>query len=232
MGRVICATLAQEGAKVIINDIGQVEASQRIVSEIQNAGNTALALEADVADAEDVRRLVDTTLREFGGLDFLVTCAGIATSNYVVDMSEDEWDRVLHINLKGIFLCCRAVLPTLINQRSGRIVNIASLVARQGSCKHAHYAASKAGVIAFTQSVAKEVGEYGICANAISPGRITSTMEANRQSQERAQWIAQTPMGRMGVPIDIANAVAFLCSDEASFITGETLNVNGGLWTG
>jgi 3-oxoacyl-[acyl-carrier protein] reductase len=232
MGQVICATLAHQGAKVVVNDFGQIETSQRIVTDIKNAGGIALAIESDVANAEAVAQLVNTTLLEFGGVDFLITCAGIATGNYVVDMSEDEWDRVLDINLKGVFLCCCAVLPTLIEQRSGRIVNIASLVARQGSYKHAHYAASKAGVIAFTQSLAKEVGQYGICVNAISPGRITSTMEADRQSQERTEWIAQTPLGRMGEPPDIANAVAFLCSEEASFITGEVLNVNGGLWMG
>ena len=176
--------------------------------------------------------MVRSTLKRYGRLDILINNAGVAGANFIIDMSESEWDQVVDTNLKSVFLCSWAVLPTFFEQRSGKIINIASMVARTGSYKHAHYAASKAGMIALTQSLAKEVGQYGICVNAISPGRIVSKMEVDRQVSEQAKWIADTPLGRMGEPWEIGEVVAFLCSDRASFITGETINVNGGLWMG
>ncbi len=232
IGRGIGLVLAREGAKVVVNCAARPEAAEEVVSTIKATGGEAMAFQSNVADAEAVRRMVGATVDRFGRVDILVNNAGVATNAFVSDMSEEEWDQVLDTNLKGVFLCSRAVLPLFIRQQSGSIVSIASLVAHQGSYQHAHYAASKAGVIAFTMSLAKEVGQYNVRVNAVSPGRIASEMEPERQSQMRANWIAETPLGRMGKPEDIAEAVAFLCSDTASFITGETVNVNGGIWMG
>ena len=232
IGGEICRILAAEGVRVAISDVAGAERGPVLVGEIEKAGGEAVFVETDVADAGSVKETVARVRERFGTVHFLVTCAGVASANFVWEMSEQEWDRVLDINLKGIFLTCREVVPVMIEQRFGRIVNIASLVARQGSYRHAHYCASKAGVIGLTQSLAKEAGEYGICANCISPGRIKSTMEADRQKKEQKEWISQTPLARMGVPDDIAAAVVYLCSKGGSFVTGETLNVNGGIWIG
>ncbi len=232
IGRGICLVLAREGVKVVVNYANHSQPAEEVVSAIRQAGGAALACKADVGKADDARRLVETAVANFGGLDILVNNAGVATNAFVVDMTEEEWDCVLDTNLKGPFLCARAALPHLIKQKSGNIINIASLVARQGSFQHAHYAASKAGLIALTQSLAKEVGQYGIRVNAISPGRIESDMEPQRSARMRGQWISETPLGRLGTPGDIAQVVAFLSTDAASFITGETLNVNGGIWIG
>jgi 3-oxoacyl-[acyl-carrier protein] reductase len=232
IGSEICRTLASEGVRVVVNDFKAEERGESLVSEINESGGQGVYLEADISQARAVKQLVEKAKESFGGIHFLINCAGVATGNFVWEMSEKEWDWVLDINLKGTFLTCREVLPVLIEQKFGRIVNIASLVARQGSYRHSHYCASKAGVIGFTQSLAKEVGPHGICANCISPGRTKSTMEADRQKKEQAEWISQTPLGRMGLPKDIANAVVYLCSEAASFVTGEILNVNGGIWIG
>jgi 3-oxoacyl-[acyl-carrier protein] reductase len=232
IGRGICLVLAQEGAKVVVNYVAHPLAAQEVVRAIQEIGEHAMAFEADVANAEMVSRMVNASTEHFGRVDILVNNAGIATHALVVEMTEGDWDQVLDVNLKGAFLCSRAVLPHFTNQRSGSIVNIASLVSRMGSYQHAHYAASKAGLLAFTMSLAKEVGQFNIRVNAISPGRIESDMEPERQARERDKWIAETPLGRMGEPQDIGKVVAFLCSDTASFITGETVNVNGGIWMG
>ena len=232
IGRGICLALAQKAVQVIVNYSKSKELAQDVVSEIKALGGQAVAIQADVTDASAVKAMIQMTLEKFKRLDILVNNAGIATANYVNEMSEAEWDLVMDTNLKGAFLCSRAVLPVLIEQHSGHIVNIASMVAPTGSYRHAHYAASKAGLIAFTKSLAREVGPYDICVNAISPGRIRSEMEADRQKREQAKWIAETPLGRMGEPRDVAETIVFLCSESASFITGENISVSGGLWMG
>ena len=232
IGGGICSALADKGVKVVINYLHSEEAAKNLAEKIRGSGGDAIAHACDVTQSESVTSMVRSTLEYYGRLDVLVNNAGIAHANFIIDMPESEWDQVLDTNLKSVFLCSRAVLPTFVEQRSGKIINIASMVARMGSYKYAHYAASKAGMIALTQSLAKEVGQYGICVNAISPGRIASTMEADRQRSQRAKWIADTPLARIGEPREIGNVVAFLCSERASFITGEVINVNGGLWMG
>ena len=232
IGSGICKMMASEGAKVAVCDRASEEKGRALVEEIEGGGGEAVYLDADITDASAVKEMVEAVKKASGGVHFVVNCAGVASANYVWEMSEKEWDWVLDVNLKGTFLVCREVMPLLMEQRFGRIVNIASLVSAQGSFRHAHYCASKAGVIGFTKSLAREAGEYGICANCISPGRIKSTMEAERQKKQQAEWISQTPLGRMGLPEDIAAAVVYLCSEGASFVTGETLNVNGGIWIG
>ncbi|MCL5074597.1 MAG: 3-oxoacyl-ACP reductase FabG [Chloroflexi bacterium] len=232
IGRAISLAMAKEGARVVVNYVSNSEAATRVVEEIHQEGGEAISIQADVSDSLAVQRMVETTLSRFGRIDILVNNAGIATGSFVVDMPEEDWDKVIDTNLKGVFLCCKAVLPTMIQQRQGKIINIASLVAHTGSYQHAHYAASKAAVIAFTMSLAKEVGPYNINVNAIGPGRIATAMEAERQARERARWISETPLGRLGRPEEIASVAVFLASEAASFITGETINATGGIWMG
>ena len=232
IGRGVCLELAKEGANIVVNYVSHAEAAEQLVQELLTTGIQAEAIAADVADRDAVQNMIEAVIRRFGRLDILVNNAGIVTHAHVVDMTDADWDRVLSVNLKGVFLSSRAVLPYFIKQRSGSIVNIASMVARTGSVRHAHYAASKAGVLAFTMSLAKEVGQFNIRVNAISPGRIRSQMDPERQAREGSQWIAETPLGRLGDPEEIGRTVVFLSSDCSSFITGETINVNGGLWMG
>lgn len=232
IGREICKILASEGVKVVICDRWKEQEGAELVKEIGESGGKCFYIDTDVTSIDSVDTLVRTTIERFREIHFLINCAGVAFGNFVWEMPEEEWDRTLDINLKGTFLTCRAVAPYLIKQKFGRIVNIASLVAHQGSYFHAHYCASKAGVIGFTKSLAKEIGEYNVCANCISPGRIKSAMEQDRQNKEQAAWIAQTPLRRIGMPSDIGNGIVYLCSCLGSFVTGETLNINGGIWIG
>jgi 3-oxoacyl-[acyl-carrier protein] reductase len=232
IGQEICRVLAAEGVRIVVCDYRKEEAGTEIVRQIKDQGGQAIYCDTNIIETASVDHLLKVTAETFGGLHFLINCAGVAFANYVWETPESEWDTTLDINLKGIFLTCRAASPLMIAQRFGRIVNIASLVSHQGSFKHAHYCASKAGVIGFTKSLARELGEHNVCANCISPGRIKSTMEQERQNTEQAAWIAQTPLKRMGMPLDIAKGVVYLCSSLGSFVTGETLNINGGIWIG
>ena len=229
IGAGICQSLATSGMHVVVNYLTNSQGAFTTVENIKKLGGEALAIQADVSQPDQVEHMVQETTKEFGRLDILVNCAGIALANFVADMNLAEWEQVLDINLTGVFLCTRAVLPFMIERKSGQIINIASMVAETGSYRHAHYAASKAAVIAFTKSLAKEVGQFGIRVNAINPGRIRSEMEADRQKNEQAQWITETPLGRLGEPQEIGDLVTFLCSEKAAFITGETIQVNGGL---
>ena len=232
IGQEICRVLASEGVRVVICDYRKKEVGTEIARQIEEQGGEAFYHDTNIIQGASVDALVEETLRRFGGVHFLINCAGVAFGHYVWETPEQEWDTTLDINLKGTFLTCKAIVPYMIEQRFGRIVNIASLVSHQGSFQHAHYCASKAGVIGFTKSLAREVGEHNVCANCISPGRIKSTMEQERQNTEQAAWIAQTPLKRMGMPLDIAKGVLYLCSSLGSFVTGETLNINGGIWIG
>lgn len=232
IGQEICRVLASEGVKVVICDYQKEENGAEIVRQIEENGGEAFYHDTNIIDSQSIESLVITTVERFGGIHLLINCAGVAFANYVWETPEKEWDTTLDINLKGTFLTCKAVVPYMIKQRFGRIVNIASLVSHQGSFQHAHYCSSKAGVIGFTKSLAREIGEHNVCANCISPGRIKSTMEQERQNTTQAAWIAQTPLKRMGMPLDIAKGVLYLCSSLGSFVTGETLNINGGIWIG
>jgi NAD(P)-dependent dehydrogenase (short-subunit alcohol dehydrogenase family) len=227
IGRGIAICLARYGAHVIVVD----QAPERIASvvgEIEALGAQALGVPTDVSSADDVQKMVRQSLTRFGKIDILVNNAGRLVVKPLVEQTEEDWDRVLDVNLKGVFLCCRYVVPEMIARKRGAIVNIASIAAFHVTVPHVPYAASKAGVVTLTRDLAYEVGRMGIRVNAIAPGPIETPMVGNISDAQRQAIAKSILLGRMGQPEDIGEAVAFLASDAASFITGATLPVSGG----
>ncbi len=230
IGQAIALKLAEVGADVVVNDIQPAaESLESVAAEIRAMNRQSLAVTADVSSSEDVARLVETAVSTFGKVDILVNNAGITRDQLIMRMSDEDWDTVLNIDLKSAFLCTRAVLRHMLKQRWGRIISIASVIGLIGNAGQANYAAAKAGVIALTRSVAKEVGSRGITANAIAPGYIDTKMTQALGEQQRQQLLQHIPVGYAGSPRDIAEAVAFLASEEARYITGQVLNVDGGM---
>ena len=229
IGRAIALKLASLGAKVVVNYRVNAEAAQEVVEAIKAQGGEAIAVQADVRNADDAKRLVQTAQSTYGRLDILVNNAGIHRDNLLVRMSEEDWDAVMDTNLRGTFNCTKAAMRPMMKQRYGRIVNITSVSGLAGNPGQANYSAAKAGLVGFTKAVAKEVGPRKITVNAIAPGYITTDQTAYLPEEWKAKAIEMTPLGRAGSPEDIANAVAFLASDEAGFVTGVVLRVDGGL---
>ncbi len=229
IGRAIALKLAGLGAKVVVNYRTNVEAAQEVVEAIQAQGGQAIAVQADVRDAEDAKRLVKAAQTTYGGLDILVNNAGTTRDTLLARMSEEDWNLVINTNLKGAFNCTKAVIRPMMKQRYGRIVNITSVAGLTGNPGQANYSAAKAGLVGFTKAVAKEVGSRNITVNAVAPGYIPTDLTASLPQELVEKAIEMTPLGRAGMPEDIANAVAFLVSEEASFITGVALRVDGGL---
>ncbi len=227
IGRAIALRLAESEAAVVVNDIG--ESAQSVAEEIRAMNRESLAVLADVSLSLDVARLVETTIATYGKVDILVNNAGIARDQLVLRMSDDDWDKVINVNLRSVFLCSRAVLRHMIKQRWGRIVNIASIVGIVGNAGQANYASAKAGIIGFTRTIAKEVASRGITANAIAPGFIDTGMTQQLQEDWRQELKKRIPLGYFGTPRDVAEAAAFLASEEARYITGQVLNVDGGM---
>ena len=228
IGEGICFRLAEEGARVAIFDLNLAEA-KKTAKEIEKSGGTALALKVDVSKSSEVDAAVKQVLSKFGKVDILVNNAGISLTSKVANMTEEIWDRTLDVNLKGVFLCCRAVIPHMKERKYGKIINIASILALRGSVYYAHYGATKAGVVAFTQGLAIELGPHNINVNAIGPGIIDTPMAAGDvESEFRQRLIKGIPLRRIGTPRDIANAALFLASDEATYITGQCLYICGG----
>jgi 3-oxoacyl-[acyl-carrier protein] reductase len=227
IGRGVALCLARAGAHVVIAD----QVSERIapiVAEVEGCGVKASGLPVDVSRSDDVQRMVQQTIERFGQIDILVNNAGRVVVKPMVEQNEADWDRVVDVNLKGVFLCCRQVVPEMIARRRGAIVNIASIAAFHVTVPHVPYAASKAGVVALTRDLAYEVARYGIRVNAIAPGPIETPMSQMVTAEQRQAITRSVPLGRMGQPEDIGNAAAFLVSDAAGFITGATLPVSGG----
>ncbi|TDX52096.1 3-oxoacyl-[acyl-carrier-protein] reductase [Orenia marismortui] len=231
IGKAIALKLAQEGAKIVINYPfeGEAENAEKVVKEIESIGSKAIAIEADVTDMKQVKAMVKETKAEFNSIDILVNNAGITRDTLLMRMKESDWDSVLTVNLKGAFNATKAVTRTMMKQRSGRIINISSVVGLMGNPGQANYSASKAGLIGFTKSVAKELATRGITVNAIAPGFIETAMTDELADKVVDEMIAAIPMKAFGQPEDIANTAIFLASDEARYITGEVIRVDGGM---
>ncbi len=229
IGRAIALELARRGARVVVNYNRSAEAATEVVSLIQDEGGEAIAVQADIGDFEQAGTLIKAAIDNFGQIDILVNNAGTTRDQLLMLMKEDDWDIVLNVNLKGVFNCCKAAARPMVRQRRGRIINISSVSGIAGQAGQTNYAASKAGVIGFTKSLAKELGPRNITVNAVAPGFVPTALTADLSEDLKQQAIEATPLGRMGEPEEIAYAVAFLASDEAAFITGEVLTVDGGL---
>ncbi|TWT07489.1 3-oxoacyl-[acyl-carrier-protein] reductase [Planococcus sp. CPCC 101016] len=229
IGAEIARKFAADGAKVVVNYSGSQEKAEAVVADIQANGGEAIAVKANVSDAESVKAMVDETMKTFGSVDILVNNAGITRDNLMMRMKDDEWDDVINTNLKGVFICTKAVTRQMMKQRAGRIVNIASIVGVMGNAGQANYVASKAGVIGLTKTTARELASRGITANAVAPGFITTDMTDQLTEDVQKAMLGQIPLGRFGAPEDVAKAALFLASDDASYMTGQTLHLDGGM---
>ncbi len=229
IGRAIALTLAEHGADVAINYAGNTAAAEEVKGAIEGMGRKAILVQSSVADTDGVQAIVNQVVKELGRLDILINNAGITRDGLLMRMKEADWDAVLETNLKGVYNCSKAVMRTMMKQKSGRIVNMASVVGEMGNAGQANYAAAKAGVIGFTKSLAKEVASRGITVNAVAPGFIATDMTSVLTDEQKAEMARTIPLGRAGQPQDVANAVLFLVSEEAAYITGQVLNVDGGM---
>lgn len=229
IGRAIALKLADDGAKVVVNYSGSQAKAEEVVARIQENGGEAIAVQASVSQSEEVTALIDTAVKTFGSLDILVNNAGITRDNLLMRMKEDEWDDVLNTNLKGVFLCTKAVSRQMMKQRAGRIINISSIVGVAGNAGQANYVAAKAGVIGLTKTTAKELASRNILVNAIAPGFIETEMTDQLPEELKQGMLTQIPLAKLGQPEDIAKAVAFLASDDANYMTGQTLHIDGGM---
>lgn len=228
LGRAIGLRLAEGGADIAILDIN-LESAKKVAEEIESMGRKALFLKGDVSRSLEVKMMVDLVLQKFGKIDILINNAGISLVAYVENMTEEDWDRVMTVNLKSIFLCSKAVMGIMKKQGSGRIVNLGSVAGKLGGFKTCAYSVSKAGIMCFTKALARELAPFGITVNAVAPGMINTEMAQNISKGNFSRYLKSIPLGRIGSPEDVANAVAFLVSDEARYITGEILDVNGGM---
>jgi 3-oxoacyl-[acyl-carrier protein] reductase len=230
IGQAIALRLAQDGIGVAVNYRGSAEAAAQTVQRIEEAGGKAIALAGDVSNAADAAKLITDTAAHFGRLDILVNNAGITRDNLAMRMSEEDWDAVLTTNLKGAFLCSKAALRHLLRARdAGRIISISSVVGILGNAGQANYAAAKAGLIGLTKSLAKEIASRGVTVNAVAPGFITTDMTSALSADVQEMAMKAIPLGSFGTPADIAEAVAFLASPAARYITGQVLSVDGGM---
>ena len=227
IGRATALALATEGAKVVVNYARSSDAAEAVVAEITAAGGEAIALGADVSQAEEVDNLIKQTLDKFSRIDVLVNNAGIARDTLLMRMKPADWQAVINLNLTGVFLCTKAVTKTMLKQRSGRIINIASVAGQMGNPGQANYSAAKAGVIGFTKTVAKELASRNVTVNAVAPGFIATDMTEDLKSEDIINFI---PLGRYGKPEEVAGMIRFLAADPAAaYITGQVFNVDGGM---
>ncbi|MDD4601277.1 3-oxoacyl-[acyl-carrier-protein] reductase [bioreactor metagenome] len=229
IGRSVALELAKAGAKIVVNYAGNAAAAENVKDAIVANGGQAIVVQADVSDVAAVDNLVKQALDVFGRIDILINNAGITRDSLLMRMKEADWDDVVNTNLKGVYSCTKAVSKVMMKQRNGNIVNMTSVVGLMGNAGQSNYAAAKAGVIGFTKSMAKELAPRGITVNAIAPGFISTDMTAVLSDQVKADLTQKIPLGRLGDPDDVAKAVLFFVSGSANYITGQTLNVDGGM---
>ncbi len=229
IGRTIALALARQGAIMAPTDV-LTDQVRGVAAEIAEAGGKAEAFSMDVSDASTVDAVVNAVIERFGRVDILVNNAGIARDQLMLRMKREDWDKVLAVNLTGAFTCAQAVLRPMMKQRSGRIISISSVVGQMGNAGQANYAASKAGLIGFSKALARELAPRGVTVNVVAPGLIDTDMTRALSEDVRAEWASKVPLGRLGTPEDVAAAIGFLASDEASYITGQVLAVNGGMY--
>lgn len=229
IGRAIALALANHGAKVVVSDIN-LESARKVTEEICSSGGEAIAIKVDITAESDISAMVKACVASFGKVDVLVNNAGMVYTRPLIETSEADWDRVINTNLKSAFMCCKAVFPLMIQQKGGKIINIASVAGKRGGglLGSSSYAAAKGGVIAFTKTIAREGGAYGINVNAITPALTETPMTAQMNDEKRQAILKNIPLGRAGQPEDIAKAVVFLASNYSDFITGEIMDVDGG----
>lgn len=228
IGQTIAMRLAQEGAEVIVTDIN-LQGVEQTAFQIRQMDRKSLALKVDVANFEDVQAMVQKSTEEFGRVDILVNNAGVTKDNLLVRMTQQQWDWVISVNLKGTFNCTKAVASHMMRNRYGRIINIASVIGLVGNAGQANYAASKAGIIGLTKSVAKELGSRGITVNAVAPGYIQTEMTERLPEEAKETFLKTIPLRRPGLPQDVAGVILFLASNDASYITGQVINIDGGM---
>lgn len=229
IGKAIALDLAKNGASVAVNYAGNEAKANEVVDEIKANGGNAFAIRADVSNADDVTDMIKQVISQYGQLDILVNNAGITRDNLIMRMKDSEWDDVINTNLKGVFLCTKGVTRQMMKQRSGRIINITSVVGVSGNPGQANYVAAKAGVIGLTKTSAKELASRNITVNAVAPGFITTDMTDELTDDLKAEMLKQIPLAKLGEPSDIANIVTFIASEKSKYITGQTFHVNGGM---
>jgi 3-oxoacyl-[acyl-carrier protein] reductase len=232
IGRATCLLLGANGVSVIVHYHRSESSAADVVRQIQAAGGQATAIQADLADPASIENLVRKSLDAVGPVDILVNNAGEMTHALNVDMTDELWDHAMNLHLKAVYRLTRALTPAMMERNWGRVINVSSQVVYTGSNKHAHYAAAKAGLHGFTFSIVKELGPYGITANLVSPGRIVTDMIIPHIPSRKEEWMKQTPLQRLGEPEEVANAIVFLASEEAAYISGANIHVNGGLVMG
>lgn len=229
IGKAIALKLAEFGANIVVNYTSNAQSAEQTVEEIKKIGTDAIAVKANVANMNAVEELVKATEEKFEKIDILINNAGIERDKLLIKMTEEDWDKVMEVNLKGAFNCTKIIGRKMMRKRTGKIINISSVVGLTGNVGQANYAASKAGLIGFTKSVAKELASRGITVNAIAPGFIQTDMTDALSENVKEKMLASVPLGRPGVTDDVANLIGFLASDSANYITGQVINVDGGM---
>lgn len=230
IGKKIALQLGEEGYNVVVNYAGNKEKAEKVVSEIKTFGVDAFAIQANVSEQDEVKAMIKETLNQFGTIDVLVNNAGITRDNLLMRMKHNEWDDVINTNLKGVFNCVQAVTRPMLKQKSGRIINLSSVVGSVGNPGQINYVATKSGVEGMTKTFARELASRGITCNAVAPGFIVSDMTDQLSDELKEQMKSQIPLDRFGEDSDIAHTVAFLASEKANYITGQTIHVNGGMY--